>query len=86
VVLSRDSTFRTPVASWSRSFPATGNYVTNDAAARELFGTKNWSGLNLENGTYYWRVEYASATGSSRVYRRGPVWRFTIGSSVGREE
>jgi hypothetical protein len=86
VVLARDSTFRTPVASWSRSFPATGNYVTNDAAARELFGTKNWSGLNLENGTYYWRVEYASATDTSSVYRRGPVWRFTIGSSVGREE
>jgi len=86
VVLSRDSTFRTPIASWSRSFPPTGNYVTNDAAARELFGAKNWSGLNLNVGTYYWRVEYASAVDTNAIYRRGPVWSFTIGSGVGREE
>ena len=81
VTLARDSAFSNRVASRSVFIPSTGNFVTNDAGARELFGRKNWSGLNLAPGTYYWRVEYADPADTSHPYRRGPIWRFTIGGA-----
>ncbi|GIV55735.1 MAG: hypothetical protein KatS3mg040_0503 [Candidatus Kapaibacterium sp.] len=85
VTLARDTAFRDRVASQSWRIPATDLFRTNDLSARELFGRKNWSGLNLPAGTYYWRVEYADPADTARPYRRGPIWRFTIGGASPQE-
>ncbi len=85
VTLARDTAFRDRVASRSWRIPATDLFRTNDLSARELFGRKNLSGLNLPAGTYYWRVEYADPADTARPYRRGPIWRFTIGGASPEE-
>ncbi|MDW8225325.1 MAG: hypothetical protein RMK93_04785 [Bacteroidota bacterium] len=88
VVVSRDSTFRTPVASRTLRFPASGNYISFDERVREIFGTKRaeWRDLNLSDGVYYWRVEYYDPSDTLTPYRRGPIWRFQVGSGVTAEE
>lgn len=86
VLVARDSTFRTLVASQCWTIPSSGNFVTNDARASELFGRKNARSIDLPEGTYYWRVEYASPSDTSNPYRRGPVWLFRIGAGVAATE
>lgn len=82
VKVSRSNDISSPVASYSMFLPATGNYGTGDAAASALFGEKNTERLNLTAGTYYWRVEYCDPADTTRSYRQGPVWQFTIGGGT----
>ncbi|MCX7929423.1 MAG: Ig-like domain-containing protein [Chlorobi bacterium] len=88
VVVARDSAFRTLVGSRLLRFPDSGTYPSFDDRVNELFGAKSvsWSDVELADGEYFWRVEYCEPTDTSQVYRRGPVWRFRVGSSVSASE
>ncbi len=88
VVVARDTSFRTVVASQSFRLPESGNYASFDERVREFFGVRRstWSNLELSDGTYYWRVEYCSVDDTLRPYRRGPVWRFQVGAGVTASE
>jgi hypothetical protein len=88
VLVARDTTFRSPIASRTLTIPESGNFTSFDERVRELFGSKNvtWSELELADGDYFWRVEYCNPSDTSQTYRRGPIWRFRVGSSVSASE
>lgn len=81
--LSRSPDLSSPILDATQWLGREGGYVTGDADAESLFGSKSVQlPRRLAPGTYYWQVEYLDWQNGDRVYRNGPVWRFTIESDI----